>query len=167
MESYFNKFILWVRAHPYQAIGAINLLYTVTLVMTLPITLNHIMLGFTYSQVFHSKMRGFMFTIPVSMTGVLMGSLISFSLSRYLFRQMVTQQIEQSPWIFRNFKAIDSLLASEGITVVALLRLTFAPFGISNYILGVTSISLYQFMIGTCSYVLNCSLQVFIGCSFY
>lgn len=59
------------------------------------------------------------------------------------------------------------MLASEGITVVALLRLTFAPFGISNYILGVTSISLTQYMLGTCSYVLNCSLQVFIGCSFY
>jgi uncharacterized membrane protein YdjX (TVP38/TMEM64 family) len=100
------------------------------------------MLGFTYSQVFHSKLSGFMFTIPVSMCGVLTGSLISFTLSRYLFKDMVAGQIEQSPWLFRNFKAIDSLLASEGITVVALLRLTFAPFGITNYIMGVTSISL-------------------------
>lgn len=158
MKEIFNKFILWVRTHPFQAIGAINLLYTMTLVMTLPISLNHIMLGFTYSQVFHSKTRGFFFTIPVSMSGVLTGSLISFALSRYLFKQMVTRQIEQSPWVFRNFKAIDSLLASEGITVVALLRLTFAPFGISNYILGVTSISLTHYMLGTCSYVLNCSL---------
>lgn len=140
------------------AIGAIDVLYTITLMMTLPITLNHIMLGFTYAQVFESKTKGFLFTIPISMSGVLTGSLISFSLSRYLFRSMVTQQIEQSPWIFRNFKAIDSLLQSEGKSVVALLRLTFAPFGISNYILGVTSISLADFMIGTCSYALNCAL---------
>jgi uncharacterized membrane protein YdjX (TVP38/TMEM64 family) len=56
---------------------------------------------------------------------------------------------------------------SEGITVVALLRLTFAPFGITNYILGVTSISVTDFLLGTLSYVLNCGLQVFIGCSFY
>lgn len=167
VESVFNKFILWVRTHPFLAIGAINVLYATTLVMTLPITLNHIMLGFTYSQVFHSKMKGFLFTIPVSMSGILTGSLISFSLSRYLFKELVTQQIEQSPWVFRNFKAIDALLASEGITVVALLRLTFAPFGISNYILGVTSISVTDYLIGTCSYILNCSLQVFIGCSFY
>lgn len=50
---------------------------------------------------------------------------------------------------------------------MALLRLTFAPFGISNYILGVTSISLTDYMLGTCSYALNCGLQIFIGCSFY
>jgi uncharacterized membrane protein YdjX (TVP38/TMEM64 family) len=91
VESIFNKFILWVRAHPFQAVGAINVLYATTLVMTLPITLNHIMLGFTYSQVFHSKMKGFLFTIPVSMCGILTGSLISFTLSRYLFKQLVTQ----------------------------------------------------------------------------
>ena len=72
------------------AIGAIDVLYSITLVMTLPITLNHIMLGFTYSQVFHSKLKGFAFTIPISMSGVLCGSLISFSLSRYLFKSMVT-----------------------------------------------------------------------------
>ena len=59
------------------------------------------------------------------------------------------------------------MLASEGITVVALLRLTFAPFGVSNYILGVTSIALSDFLIGTCSYVLNCALQVLLGCIFY
>lgn len=58
-------------------------------------------------------------------------------------------------------------MQSEGKTVVALLRLTFAPFGVSNYILGVTSISLTDYMIGTCSYALNCALQIFIGCSFY
>ena len=90
VEQYFNKFILWVRAHPFLAIGAIDVLYSLTLVMTLPITLNHIMLGFTYSQVFQSKVKGFFFTIPISMSGVLLGSLISFSLSRYLFKQMVT-----------------------------------------------------------------------------
>ena len=89
VESYFNKFIHWVREHPYQAIGAINVLYTLTLMMTLPVTLNHIMLGFTYSQVFKSKLHGFLFTIPVSMSGILTGSLISFSLSRYLFRKMI------------------------------------------------------------------------------
>ena len=149
------------------AIGAIDILYSICLVMTMPITLNHIMLGFTYSQVFKSKIKGFLFTIPISMSGVLIGSLLSFSLSRYLFKQMVTNQIQQSPWIFSNFKAIDSLLQTEGITVVALLRLTFAPFGISNYILGVTSLSLTHFLVGTSSYAVNCALQVFIGCSFY
>lgn len=90
VQMYFNKFIIWVREHPFLAIGAIDILYSICLVMTMPITLNHIMLGFTYSQVFKSKIKGFLFTIPISMSGVLVGSLLSFSLSRYLFKQMVT-----------------------------------------------------------------------------
>ena len=51
--------------------------------------------------------------------------------------------------------------------MVALLRLTFAPFSASCYILGVTSIGLFDYLIGTLSYGLNEAMQVFIGCSLY
>jgi uncharacterized membrane protein YdjX (TVP38/TMEM64 family) len=54
-----------------------------------------------------------------------------------------------------------------GITMVALLRLTFAPFSVCCYVLGVTSIGLIDFLIGTLSYGLNEAMQVFIGCSLY
>ena len=67
----------------------------------------------------------------------------------------------------KNFKAIDELLITQGITIVSLIRLTFAPFGVVNYVLGCTNISLFSFMMGTCFYIFNCSMQVFIGCSFY
>jgi uncharacterized membrane protein YdjX (TVP38/TMEM64 family) len=62
---------------------------------------------------------------------------------------------------------MDSVLLVSGITMVALLRLTFAPFAASCYILGVTSIGLIDYLIGTLSYGLNEAMQVFIGCSLY
>ena len=37
---------------------------------------------------------------------------------------------------------IDAILETDGIKVIALLRLTFAPFGVTSYILGVSSISI-------------------------
>jgi uncharacterized membrane protein YdjX (TVP38/TMEM64 family) len=49
-------------------------------------------------------------------------------------------------------------MVSQGITIVALLRLTFAPFGILSYVLGVTSISLLHFTLGTLSYILNAAM---------
>ena len=91
VSEMFREFIEWVRLHPFKAIGAINFLYAVCLVFTLPITFNHIMLGFTYSQVFHSKIEGLIFTIPVVMSGVLLGSVLSFLLSRFFFKDLVRQ----------------------------------------------------------------------------
>ena len=67
----------------------------------------------------------------------------------------------------RNFRAIDELLKEEGALVLGLLRLTFAPFGLTNYVAGVTSISAFNFLLGTCFYIFNSSMQIFIGCSLY
>lgn len=67
----------------------------------------------------------------------------------------------------KNFRAIDELLKEEGIVVVALCRLTFLPFGLFNYVMGVTSIEVWDFVLGTLCYGFNFSMQVFIGCSFY
>ena len=89
-------------------------------------------------------------------------------LSRYLFRSFIHQQINsQGEWLTNNFNVINDLLVNQGIKIVALLRLTFAPYGISSYILGVTQISLIDFVIGTLAYTFNCSMQIFIGCSLY
>ena len=154
----FHSFIDWVRQNPYKAIFAIHILYMGCLVLTLPITFNHIMLGFTYSQVFKSQVYGMLFTLPVVMSAVMFGSVISFLLSRYLFQNIVRRQIQNSPLVKRNFLIIDQLLIQEGVTLVALLRLTFAPFGITNYVLGVTSISSCSFFLGTLSYVFNSGL---------
>jgi len=59
------------------------------------------------------------------------------------------------------------LLSTQGTVIVALLRLTFAPYGISSYVLGVTGLSLVDFLTGTCAYAVNCSMQIFIGCSLF
>ena len=63
---------------------------------------------------------------------------------------------------------IDDIITSEGIKVVGLVRLTFfAPFGITSYILGVTNISVMDYMLGNITYIFNSCTQCFIGCSLY
>ena len=93
VQSYFDLMIQWIRINPYQAVSAIVLLYWVSSIFTLPTTFTHIMLGFTYSQVFQSQVKGFFFTVPVVLIGCLVGSVSAFLLSRYLFKDFVKQQI--------------------------------------------------------------------------
>jgi uncharacterized membrane protein YdjX (TVP38/TMEM64 family) len=58
-------------------------------------------------------------------------------------------------------------MTSEGVKIVALIRLTFAPFGVTSYIFGVSEISLGDYMLGNLSYLINSFSQSFIGCSLY
>ena len=51
--------------------------------------------------------------------------------------------MSQSEWLKNNFRAIDELLVDQGALIVALVRVTFAPFGVTSYLLGVTSISVW------------------------
>ena len=155
VTRWFGHFIAWVRLNPYSAIVAIILLYTVSITFTLPTTCTHIMLGFTYSQVFQSQIKGFLFTVPIVEAGCLCGALSAFLLSRYLFKSFIKEQISHSEWLSSNFRAIDELLVTQGAQIVALVRVTFAPFGLTSYLLGVTSISIWQFIIGTSSYLVN------------
>jgi uncharacterized membrane protein YdjX (TVP38/TMEM64 family) len=108
-----------------------------------------------------------MFILPVVFVGCMLGSLAAMLLSRYLFRDMVKEKIKQNKWLSKNFEAIDSILIEKGAQSVALLRLTFFPFGLCSYILGVTSISPLKYMIGTSTYAVNAVMQVFIGSQLY
>lgn len=53
---------------------------------------------------------------------------------------------------------IDDIITTEGVLIVALIRLTFAPFGITSYVMGVSSISLCDYIVGNLSYIfMTCS----------
>lgn len=66
-----------------------------------------------------------------------------------------------------NFNIIDEIITTEGKLIVALIRLTFAPFGITSYIMGVSSIKFWDFALGHFSYIFMSTSLCFIGCSLY
>ena len=66
-----------------------------------------------------------------------------------------------------NFNIIDEIISEEGKMIVGLIRLTFAPFGITSYILGVSGIKFSDFLIGNLSYIFMSTSLCFIGCSLY
>ena len=59
------------------------------------------------------------------------------------------------------------MFSSRGKLFVALLRLMFIPFGLVSYLLGVSSLSITDFMIGTSSCIVKVSMFVFLGCTLY
>jgi uncharacterized membrane protein YdjX (TVP38/TMEM64 family) len=124
----------------------------------MPIIQTHAMLGYTYSQVFNSYIWGYLFIFPVVYIGCLSGAFSAMMLSRYLFRDLVVGKIKKQPWLKANFEAINEILKEKGALSVCLLRLTFFPYGLCSYVLGVTDIAVMDFMLGTASYLINCMM---------
>ena len=46
------------------------------------------------------------------------------------------------------------MFKTDGILFVALLRLAFIPFGLTSYLLGVTSVSVFDYMVGTTVFII-------------
>ena len=60
------------------------------------------------------------------------------------------------------------MFVENGLRLVGMLRLMIiAPFGLTSYILGVTSVSIVDYMIGTSSTIIDIMLAAVIGCSIW
>jgi uncharacterized membrane protein YdjX (TVP38/TMEM64 family) len=134
----------------------------------MPITFLHIIVAIAYCKVFHSFWYGFLFAVPVIFVGTMLGALVVLYLGRFLIADYIKKQINRSKREYaQKFKVVDSMFLANGILFVALLRLMFIPFGLTSYLLGVTCISVFDYMVGTATYLIKIVLIVFLGCSIY
>jgi uncharacterized membrane protein YdjX (TVP38/TMEM64 family) len=104
----------------------------------------------------YGLMPGFLLAAVSTMAG----ALIAFFLSRSLFRPTVERVIAARPRL-RNF---DALIAQDGWRMVCLLRISpVMPFSVTSYILGLSSIDLLGYTIGTLASLPALCGYVFIG----
>jgi len=83
--------------------------------------------------------RGLLF----SFLGATLGSAVAFLLGRYVARGTVARRLATLPRI----AAIDRAIAADGLRIVFLLRLSpIVPFNILNYTLGLSRISVWDFL---------------------
>ena len=93
-------------------------------------------------------------------TGAMLGATLAFLGGRYLIRGWVAQRIEGNP----KFKAIDQAIAQSGFKIVLLTRLSpVFPFNLLNYALGITQVSLKDYMLGFVGMIPGTVMYVYIG----
>jgi uncharacterized membrane protein YdjX (TVP38/TMEM64 family) len=74
--------------------------------------------------------------------GTALSATINFLLARYVARAPIQRRMEQNP----KFRAIDTAIGREGWKLVALLRFVPMPFGLMNYLLGLTAIRFWPYL---------------------
>ena len=90
----------------------------------------------------------------------LFGAIIAFLLGRYYCRDWVKNQFKKYPLLIK----IDRIITDEGWKMILLLRLSpLFPFNLLNYFLGVTDISLKDYILGSLAIVPGTIMYVYIG----
>jgi len=92
-----------------------------------------------------SAVFGFSLGLLTSAVGIILGAASGYFLSRLFLRKDVADQLKGRA----TFKAIDQAIAEEGWKIVLLLRLCPIPFGLANYLYGLTAIPFLPYLITT------------------
>jgi uncharacterized membrane protein YdjX (TVP38/TMEM64 family) len=74
--------------------------------------------------------------------GTVLSAAINFLLARYVARAPIQRRMEKN----QKFRAIDAAIGREGWKLVALLRFVPMPFGLMNYLLGLTAIRFWPYL---------------------
>jgi uncharacterized membrane protein YdjX (TVP38/TMEM64 family) len=92
--------------------------------------------------------------------GATIGATVAFLVGRYLARDWISQKIEGN----EQFKAIDEAVGREGLKIVLLTRLSpVFPFNLLNYGLGITGVSLQDYVLGSLGMIPGTIVYVYLG----
>ena len=89
-----------------------------------------------------------------------LGATFAFLIGRYLSRDRVVKYMEAHP----KFKALDRAVSQQGLKIVFLTRLCpLLPFNLLNYALGITQVSLKDYVLGSFGMIPGTILYVYSG----
>ncbi len=92
--------------------------------------------------------------------GAMLGATAAFLVGRYLARDWVGRKIAGNA----KFKSIDEAIGREGRKIIFLIRLSPAfPFNLLNYALGLTKVSLKDYVLGTTGIIPGTIMYVYLG----
>jgi uncharacterized membrane protein YdjX (TVP38/TMEM64 family) len=103
---------------------------------------------------------GFVLGFLIAASGSMVGALAAFWLSRSIFRPYVTRLLANKA----GWKNFDDAVARDGWRFVCLVRLSpIMPFAVTSYSLGLSSISLKDYLIGTTASLPALGLYILLG----
>ena len=151
LQQALVSFVEWI-----DGLGAIApivfvLAYIVITVAFLPASVVTLGAGFVFGVV-----KGSIFVF----VGAMLGATAAFLVGRFVARDWIAKKVEGN----RFFSALDNAIAEEGRKLIFLIRLSPAfPFNLLNYALGLTKVSLPDYVLGTTGIIPGTIMYVYLG----
>jgi uncharacterized membrane protein YdjX (TVP38/TMEM64 family) len=103
---------------------------------------------------------GFRSGLVFSMTGASLGASLAFFTARYLMRDRVARYVGRHP----RLAAVDHAVASEGLRLMFLLRLSpVVPYNLLNYVLGVSRVRYRDYIAALAGMTPAAAMYVYAG----
>ena len=155
-----KDFIKWVKEHPTAGPFALCFVYVVCSILFIPGSILTLGAGLAFKQAYQSTWHAVLVGFLAVWIGASTGSIIAMLLGRFVFKEWVTKQAEKYPII----EAINYAIETEGLKLILLVRLCpIIPFNILNYLMGITGITLRDFILGSLGMIPGTLVYVFIG----
>jgi uncharacterized membrane protein YdjX (TVP38/TMEM64 family) len=133
-----RNFRTWVQGHHLIAPAILLLLYILFTLSLMPVWWLQILAGYGF---------GLWFGIAYSLVGATLAAIASFAMARTLLADYVHTRFEAK---HTKLRALDEKMGHNGLLIVMASRLMhFLPFGVSNYLFGITRITLMDVILGT------------------
>lgn len=162
IEAALLRFLEWVQLHPFRGALAVTLCYIVATILFIPGSILTLGAGFAIGSAFDNVAVGVLIATTAVFVGASLGSVGSFLLGRYLFRDCVYRLTESYPL----FQAIDRALEGNGLKIMVLLRLSpLIPYNALDYMAGVTSIPLRDYSLALIALLPGALMLCFVGAS--
>ena len=138
---YFN----WISDNPVASPVVICIINFFAIILMLPCSILAVGTGWAMNHSYQNIPLVLLIGTSSVWIGTWLGSIVAVLLGRTILKKQVQRFIEGKNF----FKAIDTTIHKEGWQFVFLLRLCFLiPFNVSNYVFGVSSIKLKDFVLG-------------------
>lgn len=135
--------------------------YFVATVLFIPGGLLTLGSGFVFAMAFGLG-AGVVLGVLAVFIGASSAAIVSFLLGRYLLRQPMEKLTKK----YTIFEALEAALKKKGLRIFILLRLSpIIPFSLLNYLGGVTSVSLRDYVVALFAILPGTTLYVFLGAS--
>lgn len=154
LQGYLVSTLNWVDSLGAIAPLAFLILYVVITVAFLPASVVTLGAGVVFGVV-----KGSLLVFVSAM----LGATAAFLVGRYLARDWISKKIAGNV----RFQAIDDAIGREGRKIIFLIRLSPAfPFNLLNYALGLTQVSLKDYVLGTTGILPGTIMYVYLGSLF-
>lgn len=146
------RLVEWIRGAGALGVGVYAFVYITATLLVLPGSILTLGAGFAYGP-----LLGTLLVSPVSVVA----ATLAFLLGRGVLREWIARRMDAYP----RFKAIDEAVANNGFKIVLLLRLSpIFPFNLLNYALGLTRVSLRDYVVASVPGMLpGTFLYVYLG----
>ena len=150
-QLWLKDALSWIESQGNLGAAAFILLYIIATVAFLPGSLLTLGAGVVFGVLQGSALV---------FVGATIGATAAFLVGRYLARNWVAKKIEGN----QKFASIDKAVGREGLKIVLLTRLSpIFPFNVLNYAMGLTSVSLKDYVLASVGMLPGTIMYVYLG----